>query len=130
MKAVLHVTVAVSQGSSKWAAQEIDIDFVPKEGMQFDCHAWTHKRKVEDVTYNTATGVFLVDCGVIETANRVEQARVLQVHRENGWETSTDSDAGVRKSPTTCPERETAMSGPGLGAVARSSNGVPGQRHP
>jgi hypothetical protein len=96
MKAVLHVTIAVAQGGSKWAQREIDIDFVPKEGMQFDCHAWTQKRKVDDVTYNTATGTFLVDCGVIGTANKVEQAGVLQVHRENGWKTSTDSDLGVR----------------------------------
>jgi hypothetical protein len=93
--------------------------------MQFDCHAWTRKRKVEDVMYNTATGTFLVDCGVIETANKVEQAGVLQVHRENGWKTSTDSDVVVQKRPTTCPERETAASGPGPGAAARSSNRVP-----
>ena len=124
LKAVLVVTVAVAQGSSKWAAQEIDIDFVPKEGMQFDCNAWTHKRKVEEVTYNTATSTFLVYCGVIETANRVEQAKVLQVHRDSGWKSSTESDVGVGKSPTACPERETTASGPGPSAVARSSNGV------
>ena len=99
MKAVLHVTIGVAQGGCKWAEREIDIDFVPKEGMQFDCHAWTQKRKAEDVTYNTETGSFLVDCGVIEAANRVEQARVLQIHRDNGWIISTDSDGGVRQSP-------------------------------
>jgi len=122
MKAMLYVTIAVTQGSGKWAEREIDIDFVPQPGMQFDCYAWTQKRKAEDVIYNTATGTFLVDCGVIETANRVEQAGVLQAHRDDGWKISTDSDVYVRQSATTGPERETAASG--AKPAASNSNGV------
>jgi hypothetical protein len=105
MQAVLHVTIAVGQGGGKWAEREIDLDFVPQQGMHFDCPAWTQKRTAEDVTYNTATGTFVVDCGVIETANRVEQAGVLQAHRDDGWKISTDSDVRVAQRLAACPER-------------------------
>src|SRR5262249_24914628 len=100
---------------------EIDIDFVPSEGMRFDCHAWTQSRKAEQVTYNTATGAFFVDCGVIETANRVEQAGILQVHRDNGWKIRTDSAVVAREGLAASPEQK-ASPNPGPDAAPAQLN--------